>query len=136
MTPREQTIATLTRLGFDQPGVSALLRCSATLHTWSEHCCNGAIQRDEETGKPYWYSAYACKRLGPARDAEAGALKQANAIAARQGFSIYHQGDPRGCSLYLYRPEDLTRIAERHPTVGELVCIESYYNSIGTAVVP
>lgn len=28
-------------------------------------------------------------------------------IAAAHGMAIYHQGDPRGCALYLIRPGDV-----------------------------
>jgi hypothetical protein len=92
--------------GLKQEEIDTLLRCSKTLHTWAEHECNGVIQRDDETGKPYWYSVMG-KRYGAAPDREAGALRRADNIAEAHGLTIYHQGDPRGCCLYLLRPGDV-----------------------------
>jgi hypothetical protein len=89
-----------------QDEVDTLLRAQRTLHTWAEHECNGVIQRDDETGKPYWYSVMG-KRYGAAPDRETGALKRAAAIAMVHGLTIYHQGDPRGCCLYILRPGDV-----------------------------
>ncbi len=34
-------------------------------------------------------------------------LKKPRTLAAQCGGKIYHQGDPRGCSLYFYRESDL-----------------------------
>lgn len=35
-----------------------------------------------------------------------GLLADAQEIAAHYGLRAYHQGDPRGCSLYLCEPGD------------------------------
>ena len=86
-----------------------LLRAERTLHTWAEHECNGAIQRDEATGKPSWHNTNSGKRLCATSDREAGALKRAQAIAEVHGLTLYHQGDPRGCALYLLRPGDVPK---------------------------
>ena len=94
--------------GVTQDEVDTLLRCSRALHTWAEHECNGDIERDETTGKAYWWNhADTPRRLWLAPDREAGALKRAAAIAEAHGLMIYHQGDPRGCCLYLLRPGDV-----------------------------
>jgi hypothetical protein len=55
-------------------------------------------------------------------------------VAKEYGLKVYHQTDPRGCALYLYRYEDLDRFAERIQSKD--VSIRSCYNSIGFAVVP
>jgi hypothetical protein len=104
---RRQTFENLARMGISHDDASALVRASATLHTWGEAECNGIIQRDEDTGKPYWHSSHDGRRLGRTSDRETGALKRATAIAARYGLTAYHQGDPRGCALYLVRPGDV-----------------------------
>lgn len=122
---RLETIARLARLGFSDRDVDTLIRASATLHTWAEHECNGAIQRDEETGRPYWHSTYDGRRFSRTSDRETGALKRARAIVEAHGFTLYHQGDPRGCSLYIIRPGDV-------PEGGKP---DSYYYR-GMAVVP
>jgi hypothetical protein len=97
----------LGNLGLHQPEIDTLLRCQKTLHTWAEHECNGAIQRDEQTNKPSWYNTYSGKRIARTADRETGALKRAAAIAEAHGITIYHQTDPRGCMLYLIRPGDV-----------------------------
>jgi hypothetical protein len=122
---RRNTFETLARMGIAHADASALVRASATLHTWAEHECNGVIQRDDETGKPAWYSPHTGRRIGSTSDRETGAVKRAQAIAARYGLTAYHQGDPRGCALYLVRPDDVPAGAD----------IGSYY-SRGIAVVP
>ena len=141
---------TLHDLGVTSAELDTLLRCSRVLHTWSEHECNGVIQRDSDsyiicsqgncaktsyvsdaeakgplsincpacgdpapikrhvaTGKPYWHNACSGAQCYRTPDREAGALKRAAAIAEAHGLTIYHQGDPRGCCLYLLRPGDV-----------------------------
>jgi hypothetical protein len=122
---RYETIAALERLGIGRDDIATLLRASATLSTWAEHECNGAIQRDEATNRPAWYCTHSGKRIGWTSDRETGAVKRAQAIAARYGLTAYHQGDPRGCALYLVRPDDVPAGAD----------IDGYY-SRGVAVVP
>lgn len=120
-------LVALASLGFTAHEARQLMRASTTLHTWAEHECNGVIQRDEDSNRPFWHSPNTGKRIGATSDREAGALKRAKAIAATRGFEVYHQGDPRGCCLYLYRLEDLHR--------NELIRdIHTCYNSIGIAV--
>ena len=60
------------------------------------------------------------------RDLEKGALRRANAIAKAHGMTIYHQGDPRGCSLYLIRPGDVPdgQCVTGYYTRGIAICIE------------
>ena len=95
--------------GFDDREINGLLRAEKTLHRWAEHECNGTIQRDGDNGdgRPYWYNTNTGAKLGPTADREAGALKRATAIARAHGCDIYHQGDPRGCALYIIRPGDI-----------------------------
>jgi hypothetical protein len=98
--------------GITQDEVDTLLRAQRTLHTWAVHECNGDIERDETTGKTYRVLRYV--RLSEERekryttpDRETGALRRADDIAEAHGLTIYHQGDPRGCCLYLLRPGDV-----------------------------
>ena len=39
----------------------------------------------------------------PIADREAGALRRVRAVCAANGLHFYHQGDPRGCALYVAR---------------------------------
>jgi hypothetical protein len=99
----------------------AVRRIAMTLHRWSEMECgtdNGAIERNEETNKPYWLNSYSMTRT-PIADREAGALKRLDKIMKRYPtLSAYVQGDPRGAPLYILRAGDVP--------AGEHV--ESYYN--------
>lgn len=121
---RQATLTTLARMGIRDDDARALCRAERVLHTWAEHECNGAIQRDDDTGRPYWYSTVTGKRWGRTSDREAGALKRVQAITGRYGLGFYHQTDPRGCALYLIRPGDVPAGAD----------VSGYY-SRGVAVV-
>ncbi len=49
------------------------------------------------------------------QDRERGALKRLAAIIFRYpGFAFYVQGDPRGCALYILRPDDLKGEDDMH----------------------
>lgn len=120
---RTHTIASLGRLGFSEIEIRALMRASAVLHTWAEHECNGVIQRDEITDRPYWYNAHTGKRMCRTSDRELGAKKRVAAITGAHGYGVYFQGDPRGCPVYIIRPGDVPEGAD----------VDSYY-SRGVAV--
>jgi len=92
----------------------AVRRIALTLRRWYELECNGEIQRDEVTNKPYWVSEWGarwttgkrCRRLIP--DRETGALKRLKAIMAKYApLQAYVQTDPRGGTIYLIRPGDI-----------------------------
>ncbi len=122
---RANTFDTLARMGISYADICTLVRASATLHTWHEHECNGAIQRDEVTDKPYWYNTHTGRMVCATSDREKGAIKRVNETLARYpGLSAYVQGDPRGCALYIIRPGD----------VPEGCDVDGYY-SRGIAVV-
>ena len=103
---------TLARLGFDYAEREALIRIERTLARWGELECGtdaGHIERDETTGKPRLFNAQA-RYVDPhdprawraIPDREAGALKRlAKLMASRPHLLAYHQGDPRGCALYV-----------------------------------
>lgn len=126
---RVQTFVALDRLGIRGDEARQLVRASATLHTWAEHECNGHIQRDEATGRPYWYDDLG-KRMQRTSDREAGALAIAHRVAYAHGLLVYHQTDPRGCALYLYRQTDLDSYYS-----GD-TAIDACYSSVGFAVCP
>lgn len=112
---RFEVLARLERVGIKPHDANMLRRIALTLHRWSELECgneNGAIERDEVTGKPYWYRA---DRLNSARypvpDREKGALKRLKEVMRRYSrrFHAYVQGDPRGASLWLVRRKDVPK---------------------------
>ena len=109
---------TLCTLGFTPAEAAQLRRISLTLHRWSEHECNGVIERNEDDGnRPYWSNPntgkhYVCR----VPDREAGALRRLEKIVARRNHdnvracedvTYYVQGDPRGGTLYILRPGDV-----------------------------
>ena len=104
----------LERLGISQEDADSLRRIELTLSRWSERECNGEIERDEETGKVYqnsiaWINgATDVNNRYQVADRETGALKRLEKIMSKYPeLWYYHQGDPRGCSLYVGRKSDL-----------------------------
>lgn len=131
----------ITALGFNYDESQQLRRISMTLSKWAEDECNGDIQRDEKTGKAFRvfrthpsvcynhseYSGIVKEHRHAVADREAGALKRLKAILANHTeIGAFHQGDPRGCALYVFRRADFTEaeLAEmdRHYTRGLAVC--------------
>lgn len=106
-----------SRLGISTADANVLRRAQLTLHRWAELECgdgNGCIERDDATGKPFYYRAnhsYLDPHDPRARyriaDREAGALRRVAEVCKRNGLHFYHQTDPRGCALYVSR-EPLT----------------------------
>ena len=109
----------LMTAGISLDDAVALRQISMTLHRWFEAECNGEIQRDEDTNIPYWYNTTTGKKIWKVADRETGALKRLNKIMNKYPtLKAYIQGDPRGASLYILRPDD----------VPEGKNAESYYN--------
>lgn len=110
MARNDTTIPQLLAHGISYDDATALRRISMQLRRWHELECgtgDGAVERDETTGKPYWLNAMTGRRY-TIPDRETGALKRLAKIMARYpGLRPYVQGDPRGCALYLLRPDDV-----------------------------
>ena len=121
MTKREALRQTeqeraLMLLGFTHEEAYQLRRISMTLRRWYELECgvdNGGVERDETTGKTFWYWSHTGKRT-PYPDRETGAVKRLKAIiyarnarVAGGPLSYYLQTDPRGAALYILRPGDV-----------------------------
>lgn len=105
------SVKRLINAGFEPEDAKALRRISMTLRRWYEHECNGNIQRDEQTGKPYWvytpgsiYGGFSIRPDSlPIADRENGALRRLLKIFKRYpNYNYYVQRDPRGASLYVY----------------------------------
>lgn len=128
----------LQQLGFTYDESVSLRRIEMTLQRWAELECGndrGCIERDEATGKPFFTYE---RGNGPrgrysVADREAGALRRLAAIVAARNareaqaalphnFVIaYHQGDCRGCMVYLVTRAQLTQDGRQLP-------IDQYYN--------
>ncbi len=133
----------LAKLGFTTEEADKLRRIEKTLHRWAEYCCNGEIQRDEQTQIPYWHTQRGPKDFPRVKiaDRERGALKRLEAIVTAVNTRLmqeskdtpdfsskmlwfYHQTDPRGVSVYVGRKSDLRPNQE----------LSSCYSSAGVAV--
>jgi hypothetical protein len=111
----------LEKLGFSSEETSQLIRIERQLSRWSERECGDsndyasfAIERDED-GKPFEVR-HIHPRHGmpsqtirtPIRDTEASALRRLKLIMNNHTDAIaYHQGDPRGCALWIVSKADL-----------------------------
>lgn len=103
----------LANAGFSFDEAATLRRIEMTLSRWSEHECNGNIQRDVGSDKPRWYTITHMGDIhrGPiVPDRERGALKRlARIMESHPEYVAYHQGDPRGCALYVVPKSEIER---------------------------
>ena len=114
---RVEVIRRLQGAGISWEHANILRRISMTLQRWGElECGDGndwvswAIERDEQTGKPYMvrYPHDGKPRRTPVADREKGALKRLQAIMSHYpNYVAYHQTDPRGCAVYVVRKDDI-----------------------------
>ena len=116
-----ELVINLRDLGFSTDEALSLRRIQLTLDRWNElECGTGddrvtiSIERDEETEKPFLrrqfmgYGGQWKDIRTPCADREKGALKRLDKImSAHPEFVAYHQGDCRGCALYIVRKADL-----------------------------
>lgn len=137
----------LAELGFTYDESAALRRIEMTLQRWAELECGVeghnpqitlAIERDEKTGKPFMrqmgpgYSGTWMDRRWLVADRERGALRRLEAIVKARNerstladqVAAYHQGDPRGCALYIVRLADVPSngTIDQYYTRGLAVC--------------
>lgn len=117
MTARTDTYALMRLLAqrglsLDFADVNTLRRAQLTLHRWAELECGGgneyaswAIERDDETNIPYLctYPHQSESLRRRIADRETGALRRIADVCAHYGAHWHHQGDPRGCALYVDR---------------------------------
>jgi hypothetical protein len=89
---------------------NTLRRAQMTLHRWAElECGDGdnykswSIERDETTDIPYLciYPHDGKPHRRRIADKERGALHRVAEVCKRLNAHFYHQGDPRGCALYV-----------------------------------
>jgi len=126
---------TMTNLGFSYEETETLRRAEMTLSRWAELECgdgNGYVERDEKTGRPYYVncnarfvSANDPRARHAIPDREKGALARvARIMANHPGMVAYHQGDPRGCALYIVREKDVPagESIDAYYTRGFAVC--------------
>ena len=125
----------LARLGVSRATWFELRRICRQLHKLDEMACNGEIQCDDYTEQWHRYTAdrYGTPTIkgNVLRTQPIDLLRVAADLVRRNGLSVYHQGDPRGCSLYVYKQSDLERCSRgSDPAYG----ISAYYRTIGTAI--
>ena len=119
MTGREQGLMTLTRLGFGEAEACDMVRWAKSLHTIYEAQCNG-FRDDAEEAR--------VKRR------EVTLRAKIEALAAANSYKVYHQTDPRGRPVTLYRTGDLTAYQKRSKYDADAT-ISSCYNAIGRAII-
>jgi hypothetical protein len=106
---KQNSINQVISLGVTYDDATALRRISMTLRRWFELECgldNGAIERDDD-GTPYWKPAFNSRKYR-VPDRENGAYKRlAKIMTAYPDLTPFVQCDPRGCALYLLRPNDV-----------------------------
>lgn len=154
-----RTVNRLCEVGFGLSDIESLFKIERTLHRWGEmecgdsnDCKSWAIERDEKTGVPYMvehmhvearpggsmYGNHGTYRTRVA-DREAGALRRLNAIVPPPGAAetspafAYHQGDPRGCALYII-PKDRIPMCEKMTEKTLIAWLAANYSSSGIAV--
>ncbi len=91
MKQRMKNLADLVKAGISTDDAFELQRLSRAFHRQDEDDCTIPFS-DEESDKR--------TKREDRREAKAGT------IAAKYGRKAYQQGDPRGWSLYLVKPED------------------------------
>ena len=114
---RYEVLNRLQTAGISYENANTLRRISMTLQRWGElECGDGndyaswAIERDEQTGKPYMvrYPHDGKPRRTPVADREKGALKRLQTIMSHYpNYVAYHQTDPRGAAVYVVRKDDI-----------------------------
>jgi hypothetical protein len=110
-------------IGVSYEDAGKLRLIERTLHRWAELECGDsndysswAIERDDETEKPYFVRHVYARGIvkdqtyrTPTADREAGALKRLSKIMANYpSLTFYHQSDPRRCALWLVPKEKLS----------------------------
>lgn len=119
----------LKAVGFGFAEADQLYRIERTLHRWAEAECNGEIERDGDDGEGRpWRSlpAAGVHLAHRIRDRERGALRRlVKILKTHPDWTYYHQGDPRGCTLYLVRLSDVPAGGhlDGYHTRGIAVCI-------------
>ena len=114
----------INRYGISQQDYKALALEEHRLQRWSEELCNGTIQLDEETGKPFrHWPDWPSMSPVPTPDRETGCIRRCQEIAASYGLKFFHQLDPRGCQVHIYRESDLqgSEIGQVYPTQAHAV---------------
>lgn len=114
-----EIIRKLESAGIDWRDAVELRRISMTLCNWWEKECgvdSGHIERDEETGIPYWHGTgfhingkWVQPKRHKIRDMEKGALARLNKLRSKYpALVFYEQTDPRGASIYVLRRSEIT----------------------------
>jgi hypothetical protein len=119
MTGRERSLHTLGALGFSEGEACNMVRLAKSLHTLYVRACN-VDQNDEEEARAERYEERERERI--------------EEIAKSRGFKVYHQTDPRGWPVTLYRTRDLTAYQKRSK-YNAGVTIAGCYASIGHAII-
>lgn len=128
----------LASLGFNANEIDALISIERGLSRWHElECGTGndrvsvSVERDEKTRKPFKRVQFQSRsgwidRKTPCRDMEKSHLSRLARVMEGKAVRAYVQGDPRGCALYILRPNDVPQGADVHAyySRGIAVCVD------------
>ena len=129
---------TLASLGFTSDEIDTLLAVERGLSRWHElECGTGndrvsvSVERDENTGKPFKRVQFQSRsgwvdRKTPCRDMEKANLARLARVMQGKAVRSFVQGDPRGCALYILRPQDIPEGKDicAYYSRGIAVCID------------
>lgn len=124
-----RTVVALANLGFSAEAIRQLSRISTTLHHLAERQCNGEGWGPYEPGPngnyyPRWTDADEARAVKRTADLMRKAQEICDfAVEGQQNLLAYHQGDPRGCALYII---DRAVLGKRDPA--------QHYSTFGVAV--
>jgi hypothetical protein len=108
--------------GFLLTEVDALLKIEQALHRWHELQCNEDVEIDAK-GKATLRGQHNGKTYTIRNTYTPTILRLDEMMQRHPNYSYYVQGDPRGCSLYVY---DVAAL--------EGLDIDAYYSSRGIAI--
>jgi hypothetical protein len=128
-------VNSLSMLGFTMDETDRLLKISRTLQRWhelecgtgNEHGTSFHVERDPVTDRPFLVTSWRDRTNRRAyQDREKGALRRLAEILKGREVTHYQQTDPRGCALYLLRPNDVPTGGSpcAYYTRGIAVCID------------
>ena len=86
------------------PSDSGIIRRAAIAVTdWDTDICNGVVQFNEDDNKYHYWAGGSGRRYdwGAIKDKGLLAINRAKKVTEKYGLTLFHQGDPRGVSLYV-----------------------------------
>lgn len=125
-TRRARKVQEFAALGVAAADFRKLCRLERLLHKWGEDVCNGVVSVGEggEAYRHFGATNYSASGDFPINNDETFVLLKVKALLQKYpALWFYHQGDPRGCALYVGKREGC-----------DVPSLESHYSTSGHAV--